>query len=83
MDNARVHRHREFCVICFFLAGFEIIFTSPYSPWFMPIEKIFLSTNSKCTRQVAHIREDFIPNVDVLNGHTAGECGGYVKQPGG
>jgi len=82
MDNAGVHRHGVLRAL-FFLAGLEIIFTPPYSPWFMPIEKIFLSTHMKCNRQVAHIRVNFIPNVlEVLHSHTPGECSGVVMQTG-
>ena len=48
MDNARVHRKRVLRAL-FWAVGIFVIFIPPYSPWFMPIEKMFLSTHMAVT----------------------------------
>ena len=67
----------------FWAAGIDVHFLPRYSPWFQPIEKIFLSTHSKCNMRVEYTREDFTRRVvDVLHGHTANECAGFVRVTG-
>lgn len=82
MDNARVHRKRVLRAL-FWAVGIFVIFLPPYSPWFMPIEKVFLSTHMKCNRRVRDVRANFIPRVlEVLHGHTPNECAGCVRHTG-
>jgi len=81
-DNARVHRKRVLFPL-FWAAGIRVIFLPPYSPWFQPIEKIFLSTHMKCNRRVHNTRAAFIRSVlETLHGHTAHECAGCVRVTG-
>ena len=81
-DNARVHRKRVLIPL-FWAAGIRVIFLPPYSPWFQPIEKIFLSTHMKCNRRVHNTRVAFIRSVlETLHGHTAHECAGCVRATG-
>ena len=82
LDNARVHRKNVLRVM-FAAAGLRVYFLPPYSPWFQPIEKIFLSTHMKCNRQVEHVRANFVRRViDVLEAHTPAECAGCLRATG-
>ena len=82
MDNAKVHRPRELRVM-FAAVGIRLVLIPPYSPWFQPVEKIFLSTHMKCNRQVPHVRANFLRRVlDVLYSHTPHECAGCVRHTG-
>jgi hypothetical protein len=82
LDNASAHRKRVLIPL-FWAAGMRVVFLPAYSPWFQPIEKIFLSTHMKCNRHVHHVRATFIQNVvGVLHGHTADECAGCVRVTG-
>jgi len=57
-DNARVHR-RQFLRPLFRAAGIEVYFLPAYSPWFQPIDKMFLSTHKKCSQRVNYTRAFF------------------------
>ena len=74
MDNARVHR-RNVLRALFHVNRLQVHFLPPYSPWFAPPEKIFLSTHMRCAKDVEWSRGDFIRNVcNILHTHTPREC---------
>ena len=61
----------------------EVWFLTPYSPWFQPIEKMFLSTHMKCSQRKEWTRADFIWRVvQTLQGHTAAHCHGCFEVTG-
>lgn len=47
LDNARVHR-RNVVNYMFTQMGMRVEWLPPYSPWFMPIEKLFLAIKMVC-----------------------------------
>lgn len=82
LDNAKPHR-RMLLRILFWAADMEVWFLPPYSPWFQPIEKTFLSTHMKCSQRKEWTRDDFIRRVvETLHGHTAAQCRGFFEVTG-
>ena len=74
MDNARVHR-RNVLRALFHAHGLQVHFLPPYSPWYAPPEKIFLSTHMRCAKDVEWTRGAFIRHVcDILHHHSPHEC---------
>ena len=61
----------------------EVWFLPKYSPWFMPMEKVFLITHMRCSARMAWTRADFTRRVtDVLHGIGEAQCRGCFRVTG-
>mmetsp|Transcript_40413 Transcript_40413/g.99957 ORF Transcript_40413/g.99957 Transcript_40413/m.99957 type:complete len:137 (+) Transcript_40413:215-625(+) len=75
-DNATPHRRRILRAL-FAVYGLAVYFLPPYSPWFQPIEKMFLGVHMKCNMDVERTRSSFIRHVVAcLRGMPAEEVDG-------
>ena len=82
LDNARPHRKNVLRALLA-AAGLEVWFLPKYSPWFMPMEKVFLITHMRCSARMAWTRADFTRRVtDVLHGIGEAQCRGCFRVTG-